>query len=263
MTNNSPKSYFPIFLWSLKLGAISNLLFLVLTFRSPWMSAPPAVLLPARIIFLVSTYRCLFPVRYKDQIVFHDSPISSIFLTRFLATFAEIALIYQLSYVLRAANQAQIGWVETLSWIMVFQVIISQFFVWGSILSGNQMLFFYEEIGWAIIYFINTTLSLFLYANGGSGENFTSLIILNILFGIFYLPWQYFHLRSLSRSAMEQNQAFSRSPSQLLDGLRRSIQIKNPSQEPAAWGGLLGVVWMAAYWAAVIPVWVFIILSRF
>jgi hypothetical protein len=92
------------FLWLLKLGALVNIYFLVRTLSSPIASADVHVEIPAVILFSVSSFRCLFPVRYKDNIVFHDSPLSSIFLTRLLATFSEGALIYQLSHLIRLIN---------------------------------------------------------------------------------------------------------------------------------------------------------------
>ncbi|MBC8333680.1 MAG: hypothetical protein ISR59_07455 [Anaerolineales bacterium] len=59
------------YLWLLKLGALVNLYFLGRTFVPPLASVDAHVLIPAQIFFAVSAFRCLFPVRYKDNIVFH------------------------------------------------------------------------------------------------------------------------------------------------------------------------------------------------
>jgi hypothetical protein len=150
------------FLWLLMLGALVNLFFLGRTLTPPFASVDPRALIPAQILFAVSAYRCLFPVRYKDNIVFRNSPLSSIFITRLLATFSEIALIYQHAYVLRTLNITQVGWVNVLSWVMVAQVVVSQVFVWGAILTSRHRLFFYEELGWAFIYALNTLASVYL-----------------------------------------------------------------------------------------------------
>jgi len=77
---------YTIFLWLLKLGAAANLYFLVNT-TALIGRVDTRIILPAQILFAVSVYRCLFPVRYEDNIVFHDSPLSSVFVTRLLATF--------------------------------------------------------------------------------------------------------------------------------------------------------------------------------
>ena len=106
---------FTIFLWLLKLGVLVNLFFLANTFVPPESSVDPRLLLPAQILFAVSAFRCLFPNQYKGNVVFHDTPLSSIFLTRLLATFAEVAFIYQLSRVLRLLNVDRVGRVDALS----------------------------------------------------------------------------------------------------------------------------------------------------
>ena len=140
---------FTIVLWLLKLGALVNLYFLANTFALPSDTTDANIVIPAQILFLVSGYRCLFPNRYKDNVVFHASPLSSIFVTRLLATFSEVAYIYQFSYVIRLLNVGQVGWVDALSWLMVLEVVVSQGFVWGAILSGRVGLYFFEELGWA------------------------------------------------------------------------------------------------------------------
>src|SRR5262249_57516135 len=91
---------FTIFLWLLKLGALVNLSFLAKTLVPPTSTTDPHLLVPAQILFGVSGFRCLFPNQYKGNVVFHDTPLSSIFLTRLLATFAEIGFVYLLSCVL-------------------------------------------------------------------------------------------------------------------------------------------------------------------
>ena len=150
---------FTIFLWLLKLGALVNLYFLANTLVPPASAVDPHLLVPAQILFAVSAFRCLFPNQYKGNVVFHDTPLSSIFLTRLLATFAEVAFIYQLSHVLRLLNVDRLGWVDALSWLMVAQVVISQCFVWGAILTGRLALYFWEELGWAILVAANAVAS--------------------------------------------------------------------------------------------------------
>ena len=95
---------YTIVLWLLKLGGLINLYFLVNTLLLPPAGADAYIVLPAQILFAVSAYRCLFPVRYEHNVVFHDSIFSSIFLTRVFATFSEIAYIFLFSRVLRLLN---------------------------------------------------------------------------------------------------------------------------------------------------------------
>ena len=251
---------FTIFLWLLKIGALINLYFLANTFVMPHRATDAHLLVPAQILFAVSAYRCLFPVEYKGNAVFHDSPLSSIFATRLLATFSEVAYIYQFSYVIRLLNADHTGWVNVLSWVMVLQVVISQCFVWGAILSGRLMLYFYEELGWAIILAANTIASAFLYLTLHSLGRAGILIYLNLLFGLLYLPWQFIHLRvQLSDAKRSGDTGRLGTPLtwQLLrEGLKRSIRVRNRTSDASAWGRWVGLTWMAGYWATLIPMWV-------
>ena len=105
-------------LWLLKLGALINLYFIVTT-PSPFAANADVLLVgSAQFVFWASAYRCLFPVHYEHDVVFHDSVFSSIFVTRFLATIKEIAFIYLMSVVLRALNTDHIAWIDALSWLM-------------------------------------------------------------------------------------------------------------------------------------------------
>ena len=103
---------YTIYLWLLKLGGLINLYFLAKTLPLPSDDAHAYIILPAQIFFAVSAYRCLFPVRYDHNVVFHDSIFSSIFVTRLFATFSEIAYIFLFSYVLRLLNIDHVEWVS-------------------------------------------------------------------------------------------------------------------------------------------------------
>ena len=231
------------FLWLLKFGVLVNLYFLGQTFIPLLDSVSANILFPARILFIVSAFRCLFPVRYKDNVVFHNSPLSSVFLTRLFATFSEIALIYLFAYVLRLLNISRVGWVDVLSWLMVTQVVVSQCFVWGSILTGQLRLFFYEELGWALIYTLNTIASVYLLLAQDNLGDRELLLQLNLLFGLIYLPWQFFHLRALRADTIQAESLpkaanpISRK-SILLQGLHQAIHVKNQTSEARLWGGI-------------------------
>ena len=253
------------FLWILKLGTLLNLYFLLKTLFPPLVFADKHILIPAQILFIVCAYRCLFPVRYTNNIVFHDLPISSIFLTRFFATFSEVASIYLLAYLIRLLNINQVPLVDVLSWLMIVQVCVSQCFVWGGILTGRLILYVYEELGWGIIFIINTMVSAYLYATIENFSGHQLLIHLHLLFGIVYLPWQLVHLNALRLDAQKKEKHVDSKEwitwSILVMGLYQSIQIKNQSSQLQDWGGLVGIIWATAYWATVMPVWVYLIIT--
>jgi hypothetical protein len=250
-------------LWLLKLGGLINLYFLVKTHLLASGDADRYIVIPAQILFAVSAYRCVFPVRYEHNVVFHDSILSSIFVTRLFATFAEIAYIFLFSCVLRLLNINDVQWVIALSWLMVAQVAISQGLVWAAILTEHFVLYYYEEIGWALIFVANTVASLYLDLTVGGLGNREVLLQLNLLFGVVYLPWQVIHLATLRADARRKRGhtgAGSASISmRLATGLKRAVQVKVKRTDADSWGGLIGLSWMISYWATLIPMWVYYI----
>jgi hypothetical protein len=264
---------FAIFLWALKLGALVNLTLFANTLLEGSAegsgASDPHIVLPALILFAVSGYRCLFPNRYKDNVVLHDSPLSSTLVTRLLATVAEVAWIYQFSHVIRLLNLEQVGWVEALSWLMVVAVVISQLFVWGAILTGRLALYFYEELGWAGIFIANTIASAYLAMTVDALGGRETLLHLNLLFGAVYLPWQLIHLRALRVDARTSDEeALARTPLSgevLVGNLRRALHQalhqRKRATDAASWGGLVGLTWMVAYWATLIPIWVYAVVQ--
>ena len=58
-------------LWMLKMGTLVNFYFLLQTIVTPISSVDPYLLIPAQILFLVSAYRCMFPVNYSNYITKH------------------------------------------------------------------------------------------------------------------------------------------------------------------------------------------------
>ena len=46
-------------------------------------------------------------------------------------------------------------------------------------------------------------------------------------------------------------------------GLSRSIKLKNQANDKNSWGGLIGLTWMACYWATIIPFWLYYIIYSF
>jgi hypothetical protein len=252
---------YTVALWLLKLGSLINLYFLVNTRLSAAGDADAYIIVPAQILFAVSAYRCLFPVWYEHNIVFHDSIFSSIFATRLLATFSEIGYIFLVSHVLRLLDINHVKWVFALSWLMVAQVVVSQGFVWAAILTEQRELFFYEELGWALIFVANAIASAYLYLTIGALEGREVLLKLNLLFGIVYLPFEVIHLTTLRarRNSAKTGAGLPSISIRLASGLKRAVLVKNVRTDADSWGGLIGLTWMTGYWATLIPIWVYYI----
>ena len=258
-------SDYTVVLWLLKLGGLINLYFMLNTHLIASAGADPYIIVPAQILFAVSAYRCLFPVRYERNIVFHDSIFSSIFATRLFATFSEIAYIFLFSYVLRLLNINHVKWVNALSWLMVAQVVISQGFVWTAILTEQLKFYYYEELGWVFIFVANAIASAYLFVAIDALGGREILLELNVLFGVAYLPWQIIHLATLranARKSIGRTGVSSMSISfRLRSGLKRALQVKTRRTDADAWGGVIGLSWMTGYWATLIPIWVYYIVE--
>lgn len=97
---------------------------------------PDLVMIPAQVFILVCGYRCIFPNRYNECVVLHDTWLSSIWLTRVFATFSETFWLWQLAYLARDLNAMRAAgpllWIEWSSWVMVFLVCFAQCCVWSS-----------------------------------------------------------------------------------------------------------------------------------
>ena len=149
-----------------------------------------------------------------------------------------------------------------LSWLMVVQVVICQGFVWAAILTEQLELYYYEELGWSLIFVANTIASAYLYLSVGALGGRQVLLNLNLLFGVVYLPWQVIHLTTLRANARRNARIATYSTSismQLATGLKHAGRVKNRRTDADSWGGLVGLTWMTAYWATLIPIWVYYI----
>ena len=249
-------------LWILKVGVLVNVYFLFQTFNEPFSSLDPYLLIPAQILFLISAYRCMFPVNYSSHAVLHDNIFSSVFITRFFVTFVEISYIYMFSYVIRIINNYELLIVDIFSLLMVIQVSISQFFVWTAILTKNENLYFYEEIGWFIIFLLNFLCSAIILLTLKVFNNFEILLYLNLLFGIGYLPWQIFHLKSIKArvNKLKNDNSGNYIRTTLVQGFKYSLKKRVVSHNPEDWGGMIGFTWMLNYFVTLIPVWVYFII---
>jgi len=154
---------------------------------------------------------------------------------------------------------------DALSWLMLTVVVISEGFVWAAILTEQLKLYYYEELGWALIFVVNTIASAYLYLTVSALGDREVLLQLNLLFGIVYLPWQVIHLTTLRASARRNSgRTVASSPSisrRLGTGLKRAVRVKTRRTDADSWGGLIGLTWMTGYWATLIPIWVYYIVG--
>ena len=248
---------YTVYLWLLKLGALPNLYFAASVAA---LGADAYLAVPAQIFFAVCAYRCLLPVHYEHYIVFHASALSSVFATRVLATFAEVAFIFLLAVVLERLNVGDVAWVNGVARYMVLQAVICQVCVWVAILGEEFEFYFYEELGWVFMIAADAVASVYLYLTvDGLGDRLT-LLQLNLLFALVYLPFQAVNLRAIRAQAKRERKLGVRwTAARFVAGLRRAIQVKNRHTDAESWGGIVGLIWMTSYWAVLLPPWVYYI----
>ena len=91
-----------------------------------------------------------------------------------------------------------------------------------------------------------------------------SLIIINIVFGILYLPWQVLHLKSITQRINSNSeikaQEFKINSSKVMHEFKNSISDRKVSFDSKDWGGTVGMMWMYGYWILFIPTWMFYII---
>lgn len=240
-----------LFTW-LAMGSLANALLLIWTFQAATATVPPSVLWPARIFFAVSSFRCAFPNRYNGNVVLRDTWLSSILLTRALATAAEVSWIYQLAYVARMLNvaDADLWLVDALGVSMVAACVIAQVCVWVSVLSCTAALMFWEEVGWFAIFLFNTILNW----RAPPSSALAHAAWISLAFAVPYLPFQLFlHLPALSVHRRRELDSGKR-PTPTWAGLRRAAFERHATVEWARWGGNVTALWMFSYWT-LIPLW--------
>ena len=258
----------------LVLGALSNLWLLRRTIG--FRGVPPEAQLPALVFCAVNAFRCAFPNRYNGNIVWRDTPLSSIFLTRVLATLAELAWVAQLGWYVRelcrgegsdgAAPVGPLvgGVVGGAAWLMVALCAAAQGFVWLALLLETERLMWFEEALWAAIFVLNTAASAALLETGAAdaatGDRGRGVVI-SLAFALPYLVFQLvFHLPHIAWDGGGSGGgggggALSLvSLGQLRRGAERALFVRKQSNLASAWGGVVGTIWMWVYWV-VLPLW--------
>ena len=145
-------------------------------------------------------------------------------------------------------------------------MVVSQCFVWGAIVTGRFGLYFWEELGWAVLIAANAAASAALWPERDALGDAGILLTLNLLFAAVYLVWQVPNLRLQRADARRARQTRSRcacAGPPLREGLRRSLHERHATTDATAWGGLVVLLWMAGYFATLLPLWAHTIVAVF
>jgi len=139
---------------------------------------------------------------------------------------------------------------------------MSQGLVWAAIITERLELYSFEELGWLFIFLANTIASAYLYLTVGAIQCRERLLLMSMVFGIVYMPFQLIHLRSLRAEAIANRKDVEAiAPpigTRIALGLQRAMLVRVPRTDADSWGGLVGLIWMFSYFA-LIPLWIYCI----
>lgn len=239
-------------------GAFTNAWCLYKT-QSLHEDVPNSILIPAQVFIAVCGYRCIFPNRYNACVVLHDTMFSSIWITRFLATFSETFWLYQLHCLAMDLNAIRPGgpllWIDALARVIFFLVCFAQCCVWSSFIFETDILMWYEEANWAVMFVLNSAINLWFLVSGdmfSSTDPRWSCVWLSLVFGVIYLPWQIGghlpYINSLERQEQRKKERLDVSLRQVKKGCLRALFHRKPTTLAEDWGGSIGAFWMFGYW---------------
>jgi hypothetical protein len=90
------------------------------------------------------------------------------------------------------------------------------------------------------------------------------LLTINLVFAAVYLAWQVANLRLQVADATQAGETLLRGAGMpLREGLRRALHERRATTDATAWGGLVVLLWMAGYFATLLPPWAYTIVAVF
>lgn len=219
---------------------------------------------------LVAAFRCTFPNRYNNNIVLHDTWFSCTWLTRFMATFSETFWLYQLSLLARDLNAIRsngpLVWIDIAAWIMVVLCCVAQCCVWSSFIFETDILMWYEEFNWAIMFVLNTMINLAFFFTGDvfGGDPRWNCVWVSLVFGAIFLPFQIGgHLPYIvSEERKLKYKPLDLTWRQVKKGCSKSLFYWKVSTSAHEWGDSVGAVWMFGYWVLE-PVWLYYVAKMY
>lgn len=248
-------------------GALTNAVLLYWTFDLH-EDVPCDILFTAQVFIAVCGFRCVFPNRYNDNVVLHDTWLSSIWITRVLATFSETFWLYQLSVLNRDLNAIRgngpLVWIDIASWLMAFLCCFAQCCVWSSLTFQTDILMWYEEFNWALMFILNTSVNLTFFFTGDiyGADPRWQCVWISLLFGAIYLPFQIGghlpYIMNADRRDRHKKEKINLDFKQVKKGCLRMMTHRKPSTTSQDWGDSVGAFWMFGYWILE-PVWLFLV----
>lgn len=146
-------------------------------------------------------------------------------------------------------------WVDASAWLMVFLCCFAQCCVWSSFIFETDILMWYEELNWAVMFILNTAINVFFVFSDdmkNSNDPRYTCVYLSLIFGAIFLPFQILghlpYIDNIDRQEKRKKEKVNLTFAQVKKGCWRSLVYRKQSVTAKAWGGDVGAFWMFGYW---------------
>lgn len=228
---------------SLRVLAVFNVVALVVVVATQAMPSAygSAQVVCSGIFVAVCAYRCWFPVMYGPRYAIVDAWPSNVFLTRSLATVAELCLVAQVAWLLQALGDATGSvFVRNASALIVPLVAAAQVCCWYGVATRRDLGELLEESLWTLALGIAFVCFAWLAVVGGLRPTIVvGLIGIGVYLGFMTLS----ALPMYARRWQEDRQGADHSG--VVDGLRDMATRRVPTRSWEHWGS--EVAWMSLY----------------
>lgn len=157
-------------------------------------------------------------------------------------------------------------WIDASANIIVFLVCFAQSCVWSSIVFETDILMYYEECNWTIMFILNTAINICFFFSGDmeSSDPRWSCVYLSLIFGAIYLPFSILaHLPHINSAYTgEKPKKMRLNCKQAKKGCLRSMFHRQASEASKDWGGNVGAFWMVGYWIGE-PFWLLFVANTY
>ncbi len=199
----------------------------------------------------VCAFRTFLPRQDVSKICVFNTPLSSVFIGRSLATWAEIAFIKQLYLFNNSVLKTR------LSYNIVYAIYIAEVFSWLGTLTENQIFNTSEEITWTatIFYILYKNVVTAIFSKKYMPQKVRKFLYLSILFKFLYIVAMVkIDIPNYLNNWQTKTTTFS-----LQDGFYRSISYRTVSTNYEDWKIHIG--WMTPYFT--VAVWYSILMARY
>lgn len=194
-------------------------------------------------------FRSVFPMIEVPRMCVHDVWVSRVFVTRSIATIAELCFAAQWALLLREAGVATGSRLSSLvARLIVPVVVLAELFCWFAVLSESYLPHAIENAHWTLAAVLAVSAFIALWPRVGSAERrFLSVVIVG---GVAYVAFMVGFDVPMYLARWQADLAAGREAGLLLDGLDASLQRCIVENNWDAWRE--DAIWLTLYFTAAV-----------